>query len=63
MEFPHESKYIRKNLTAENVFVSPEVEPVTLVECDFNYFKCTGGKHVAYKEGSRGPLEERLGVY
>lgn len=32
LEFLHESKYIHKNLTTENVFVNPEVlSQVTLV--------------------------------
>lgn len=54
LEYLHEHEYVHGNLTTENVFVNPEdLSQVTLVGYGFTYRYCPGGKHVAYKEGSR----------
>ncbi|XP_008843349.1 inactive serine/threonine-protein kinase VRK3 isoform X3 [Nannospalax galili] len=61
LEFLHENEYVHGNLTAENVFVNPEdLSQVTLVGYGFTFRYCPGGKHVAYKEGSRSPHEGDL---
>lgn len=61
LEYLHENEYVHGNLTAENVFVNPEdLSQVTLVGYGFTYRYCPGGKHVAYKEGSRSPHDGDL---
>ncbi|XP_051004426.1 inactive serine/threonine-protein kinase VRK3 [Acomys russatus] len=61
LEFIHENEYVHGNLTAENVFVNPEdLSQVTLVGYGFTFRYCPGGKHVAYKEGSRSLHEGDL---
>ncbi|XP_052570035.1 inactive serine/threonine-protein kinase VRK3 [Peromyscus californicus insignis] len=61
LQFLHENEYVHGNLTAENVFVNPEdLSQVTLVGYGFTFRYCPGGKHVAYREGSRSPHEGDL---
>ncbi|XP_034363499.1 serine/threonine-protein kinase VRK3 isoform X1 [Arvicanthis niloticus] len=61
LEYLHENEYVHGNLTAENIFVNPEdLSQVTLVGYGFTYRYCPGGKHVAYKEGSRSPHDGDL---
>ncbi|XP_060235683.1 inactive serine/threonine-protein kinase VRK3 isoform X6 [Meriones unguiculatus] len=61
LEFLHENEYVHGNLTAENVFVNPEdLSQMTLAGYGFAFRYCPGGKHVAYKEGSRSLHEGDL---
>ncbi|XP_032695226.1 inactive serine/threonine-protein kinase VRK3 [Lontra canadensis] len=61
LEFLHENEYVHGNVTAKNIFVSPEdLSQVTLAGYGFTFRYAPGGKHVAYMEGSRSPHEGDL---
>ncbi|XP_027985200.2 inactive serine/threonine-protein kinase VRK3 isoform X1 [Eptesicus fuscus] len=61
LEFLHENEYVHGNVTAKNIFVNPlDRSQVTLAGYGFAFRYSPGGKHVAYKEGSRSPHEGDL---
>ncbi|XP_016061512.1 PREDICTED: inactive serine/threonine-protein kinase VRK3 [Miniopterus natalensis] len=61
LEYLHENEYVHGNVTAENIFVNPrDLSQVTLAGYGFAFRYAPGGKHVAYKEGSRSPHEGDL---
>lgn len=61
LEFLHENEYVHGNVTAKNIFVNPQDRSqVTLAGYGFAFRYSPGGKHVAYKEGSRSPHEGDL---
>ncbi|XP_063801313.1 inactive serine/threonine-protein kinase VRK3 isoform X4 [Pseudophryne corroboree] len=57
LEYIHENEYVHGDITADNIFVNPDVLEVFLAGYYNAYRYCPAGKHVAYREGSRTPHE------
>ncbi|NXK92374.1 VRK3 kinase, partial [Formicarius rufipectus] len=58
LEFIHENEYVHGDITAENIYLNPaDLAQVTLAGYGFAFRYCPGGKHVAWREGSRTPHE------
>nr|XP_032606904.2 inactive serine/threonine-protein kinase VRK3 isoform X2 [Taeniopygia guttata] len=58
LEYIHENEYAHGDITAENIYLNPaDLTQVTLAGYGFAFRYCPGGKHVAWREGSRTPHE------
>ncbi|RMC17906.1 hypothetical protein DUI87_05575 [Hirundo rustica rustica] len=58
LEYIHENEYVHGDITAENIYLNPaDLTQVTLAGYGFAFRYCPGGKHVAWREGSRTPHE------
>ncbi|XP_069665680.1 serine/threonine-protein kinase VRK3 isoform X2 [Haliaeetus albicilla] len=58
LEYIHENEYVHGNITAENIYLNPaDLTQVTLAGYCYAFRYCPGGKHVAWREGSRTPHE------
>ncbi|XP_030337281.1 inactive serine/threonine-protein kinase VRK3 [Strigops habroptila] len=58
LEYIHENEYVHGDITAENIYLNPaDHTQVTLAGYCFAFRYCPGGKHVAWREGSRTPHE------
>ncbi|XP_051637078.1 inactive serine/threonine-protein kinase VRK3 isoform X3 [Manacus candei] len=61
LEYIHENEYVHGDITAENIYLNPaDLTQVTLAGYGFAFRYCPGGKHVAWREGSRTPHEGTL---
>ncbi|XP_030059513.1 LOW QUALITY PROTEIN: serine/threonine-protein kinase VRK3 [Microcaecilia unicolor] len=58
LEYIHENEYVHGDIKAENIFVNPaNLQEVYLVGYYSSFRYAPGGKHGAYREGSRSPHE------
>ncbi|NXY92753.1 VRK3 kinase, partial [Alcedo cyanopectus] len=58
LEYLHENEYAHGDVTADNIHLSPaDPAQVTLAGYCYAFRYCPGGKHVAWRQGSRTPHE------